>query len=86
MTKICDRQCNNLQVQVLQLHESKAVREAELMAKVSELEVIQKNNEKERRQFVLDKESLEQQMYVCLGESKRLCENSNLLTFVRGPV
>jgi hypothetical protein len=72
VTKICDRQCNNLQVQVLQLHEAKAIREAELMDKVRELEGIQKNHEKERRQFGLDKESLEQQMHVCRGESRRL--------------
>jgi hypothetical protein len=69
---MCDRQCNNLQVQVLQLHEAKDIREAELMDKVRELEGIQKNHEKEKRQFGLDKESLEQQMHVCRGESRRL--------------
>jgi hypothetical protein len=36
---MCDRQCNNLQVQVLQLHEAKDIREAELMDKVRELEL-----------------------------------------------
>ena len=69
---MCDRQCNNLQVQVLQLHEAKDIREAELMDKVRELEGIQKKHEKEKRQFGLDKESLEQQMHVCRGESRRL--------------
>jgi len=71
-TKIAERQCSNLEKQLLKLRKSKARDEAELKEQVRDLELEQKHYAKERRQFLLDKASLELEINVCRGESRRL--------------
>ncbi len=70
-TKTAERQCSNLEKQLIKLREAKETDEAKLKDKVRDLEQEQKDNAKERRQFLLDKASLELEISVCHGESRR---------------
>jgi hypothetical protein len=72
VAKVSERQCNNLELQIIQLMDSKEREESILKEQVRELVMEQKHNAKERRQFVLDKASLELEINVCRGESTRL--------------
>jgi hypothetical protein len=72
VTKISERECSNLEKQLIKLRESKEKDEAKLKDQVRVLELDQKHNAKERRQFLLDKASLELEINVCRGESRRV--------------
>jgi hypothetical protein len=69
--KTSERQCSNLEKQLIKLREAKVTDEAKLKDKVRNLEQEQKDNAKERKQFLLDKASLELEISVCRGESRR---------------